>query len=73
MGRKGLEPFSCPFNVQRVGAEMPFLASDLEACSATLLVMARDGECSKRDWSEGSSHDDRHPQSHWAKMDTGPD
>jgi hypothetical protein len=59
MGHGELEPLPCHFNLQRDGAEMPFLASDLEACPAPLLVMARDGDRGKRAWSESSSYDGR--------------
>jgi hypothetical protein len=52
---------------------VPFLASDLEACPTPLLVMARDGDCGKHPWSEGSSHDGRQPPTHWAQTDTGLD
>jgi hypothetical protein len=43
---------------KRVIAAMPSLASDLKACLAPLLVMARDGDHDKRPWNDG----------HWLRL-----
>jgi hypothetical protein len=58
MGRRVLVHLPYHFNLQRIGAEMSFLAFDLEACPSRLLVMARDGDHGKRAWSESSNYDD---------------
>jgi hypothetical protein len=52
------DPLPSYFNLQRVGAETPFLTSDLEAHLAPLLVMAGGGDHDKRPWGEGPSRDD---------------
>jgi hypothetical protein len=52
---------------------MPFLASDLDACPAPLLVMARNGDHRKPPLSEGPSSSGQQLPSHRARMDAGPD
>jgi hypothetical protein len=69
-GHEVQDPLPYYFNLQRVGAEMPFLASNLEAHLAPLLMMASGGHYDKRSWGEGPSHDGRQPPPHWARMDT---
>jgi hypothetical protein len=73
MRHKGLDPLPCHFNLQRVSEEASFLTSNLEACPAPLLVMARDGDLGEHPWGEGSNHDGRQPPTRWARMDIGPD
>jgi hypothetical protein len=57
-------PSPCCFNLQRVRTETPFLATDFEACSAPLPVMASGGDHDKRPWGGGPRHDGCQPLSH---------
>jgi hypothetical protein len=67
------DPLPCYFNIQRVGAKMPFLAADLEACPAPSTMMASGGDNGKHPWGGAPGHDGHQSPSHRVRMDVATD